>query len=94
MPPSPGLAAGFRRGRASQPDPAFPQSPGFIPGPALSCLTRRRSGDPGHNTCRDFRPMTLRHQVSLILPFGQPVGLDQRAPDFRCLALRHHLSAD
>jgi hypothetical protein len=40
MPPSPGLAAGFRRGRASQPDPAFPQSPGFIPGPALSCLTR------------------------------------------------------
>lgn len=45
------------------------------------------------NTCRDCRPMTLRHQVSLVLPFGQPVGLDQRAPDFRCLALRHRLSA-
>ena len=26
----------------------------------------------------DFRPMTLRRQVSLVLPFGQPVGRDQR----------------
>jgi len=38
--------------------------------------------------------MTLRRQVSLVLPFGQPVGLDQRASDFRCLALRHRLSTD
>jgi hypothetical protein len=27
--------------------------------------------------------MTLRHQVSLILPFGQPVGLDQICTGFR-----------
>jgi hypothetical protein len=26
----------------------------------------------------NFRPMTLRRQVSLVLPFGQPVDLDQR----------------
>ena len=54
----------------------------------------RRSGDHGHKTYRDFRSMTLRHYLSVILPFGQPVVLDQRAPDFRCLALRHRLSAD
>ena len=40
-------------------------------------FTLRQSGDPGHNNNRDCRPMTLRHQVSLILPFGQPVSLDQ-----------------
>lgn len=54
----------------------------------------RQSGDRGHhNTCCDFRPMTLRHYLSVILPFGQPVGLDQRASDFRCLALRRRLLA-
>jgi len=40
-------------------------------------FTLRQSGSPGHNIKGDFRPMTLRHQVSLILPFGQPVNLDQ-----------------
>lgn len=40
-------------------------------------FTLRRSGNPGHNNERDFRPMTLRRQVSLILPFGQPVSPDQ-----------------
>ena len=55
----------------------------------------RQSGDHCQKKIvLDFRSMTLRRQVSLVLPFGQPVGLDQRAPDFRCLALRHHLSAD
>jgi hypothetical protein len=42
MPPSLNLAAEFRRGRASQPDPAFPQSPGLIPGSAPSCLSKKR----------------------------------------------------
>ena len=39
--------------------------------------------------------MTLRHQVSLILLFGQPVGLDEYnlRTSFRHLALRHRLSA-
>jgi len=37
--------------------------------------------------------MTLRLTLSRDLPFGQPVGLDQRAPDFRCLALRRRLLA-
>jgi hypothetical protein len=60
--------------------------------PATRAGPRPSRGDHGHNTCRDCRPMTLRHQVSLVLPFGQPVGLDQRATDFRCLALRHRLS--
>jgi len=33
----------------------------------------------------NFRPMTLRHQVSLVLPFGQPVDLCPQK-DFRCSA--------
>jgi hypothetical protein len=40
-------------------------------------FTLRQSGNPGHKNDGDFRPMTLRRQVSLILPFGQPVSLDQ-----------------
>ena len=55
--------------------------------------TLRQSGDPDQKKgFLDFRPMTLRRQVSLVLPFAQPVGLDQRASDFRGLALRHRLS--
>jgi hypothetical protein len=39
----------------------------------------RQSGGLDHKKIfGDFRSMTLRHQVSLILPFGQPVGLDQK----------------
>jgi hypothetical protein len=30
LPPPPRLSARFKRGRANQPDPAFPQSPGII----------------------------------------------------------------
>ncbi len=38
--------------------------------------------------------MTLRRQVSLILRFGRPVGLDQRrALILDALALRHRLLA-
>jgi hypothetical protein len=37
--------------------------------------------------------MTLRHQVSLILPFGQPVSLDRISAGFRRLALRRRLLA-
>jgi hypothetical protein len=37
--------------------------------------------------------MTLRRQVSLILPFGQPVSLDPARQDFRSLALRRRLLA-
>ena len=38
--------------------------------------------------------MTLRHQVSLILRFGRPVGLDQqRVLILDALALRHRLLA-
>jgi hypothetical protein len=42
-------------------------------------FTLRQSGNPGHNKERDCRPMTLRHQVSLGLPFGQPVSHDQHS---------------
>jgi hypothetical protein len=35
--------------------------------------------------------MTLRHYLSAILPFGQPVDPDQHVLDFRCLALRRRL---
>jgi hypothetical protein len=55
--------------------------------------TLRQSGSPGHNSGSDFRPITLRHQVSLILPFGQPVSLDPMKRDFRGLALRRRLLA-
>ena len=42
----------------------------------------------------DYRPMTLRHQVFLILPFGQPVGRDQQINlILDILALRHRLLA-
>ncbi len=42
----------------------------------------------------DFRPMTLRHQVSLILRFGQPVGPDQHfSLVVDALALRRRLLA-
>ena len=39
----------------------------------------------------DFRPITLRRQVSLVLPFGQPAG-PTSVIGFRCLALRRRLS--
>jgi hypothetical protein len=42
----------------------------------------------------DFRPMTLCHQVSLILPFGKPVGPDQKLIlVLDALALRRRLLA-
>ncbi len=40
----------------------------------------------------DFRSMTLRRQVSLVLPFGQPVGPDhQLVLILDALALRRRL---
>jgi len=36
----------------------------------------RQSGNPGHKNDGDFRPMTLRHQVFLILRCGQLVDPD------------------
>ena len=42
----------------------------------------------------DFRSMTLRRQVSLVLPFGQPVGPDhQFMLILDALALRRRLLA-
>ena len=38
----------------------------------------RQSGDPGQKNNDDCRPMTLRRQVSLALPFGQLVDRDQQ----------------
>jgi hypothetical protein len=37
--------------------------------------------------------MTLRHQVSLILPFGEPVGPDHKFMILDALALRRRLLA-
>jgi len=46
------------------------------------------------NLADDFRSTTLRHQVSLILRFGQPVGLDQHfSLVLDALALRRRLLA-
>jgi hypothetical protein len=54
----------------------------------------RQSGNRDQNNSNDRRPMTLRHQVSLILRFGWPVGRDQRrALILDALALRHRLLA-
>ncbi len=55
----------------------------------------RQSGDLDHEKifC-DCRPMTLRRQVSLILPFGKPVGPDQKLIlVLDALALRRRLLA-
>ncbi len=52
----------------------------------------RQSGGHDHAIRCDFRSMTLRHQVSLILRFGQPVGLDQHfSLVLDALALRRRL---
>ena len=54
----------------------------------------RQSGYHDHKKIGDFRSMTLRHQVSLILPFGEPVGPDQKLIlVLDALALRHRLLA-
>jgi hypothetical protein len=46
------------------------------------------------NGIYDFRPMALRHQVSLVLPFGsRSVLINPYGVDFRSLTLRHRLSA-
>jgi len=35
------------------------------------------------NYCINFRPITLRHQVSLVLPFGEPVDHSPHKDDLR-----------
>lgn len=57
--------------------------------PAVIAL--RQSGSRGQ-VMNDFRPMTLRRQISLTLPFAQPVDPD-RVSILDSLALRRRLLA-
>jgi len=57
---------------------------------SLLYFALRQSGGPGQ-VMYDFRPITLRHQVSLILLFAQPVDPD-RFKILDSLALRRRLS--